>query len=454
MANAKKIKIGETTYDFKDQSASTSINSLTSRVSSLETDVSDLNENKLDENFYINNIAGIGELTTYMSDVLNAGVKQATVTIGTSDNEYSSTVCDFVCTGSNDNTAFQSAINALPENGGKIVILDGEYTIKKLLTCNKNVIFEGMGDGTIIKFDAESNSSANTGFLNITSAKHIVLRDMKITVGGRLNTWGSGNTDEYFIKGTGGTGSILLIDNCNISSKSTNRINITYNNSYFIAGFNNVIVNNSNFMLYFTTTTASCFNLFNSDSSNSTHIVNTSLNINITKLLDFHLIGGPIINSNSRSSNLTNSYVLIYLDASGQSANIGNCIKVTDSTIILSGVSGISFGNCNHGGGNTYTNTKIRNSYGTIYLDARRVIDCSIYSSSDIFLRPHGYSSVSYNSIIVSNNHIYGNAIKCYFGSTDVIFTNNIVNKSVTTINSASSKSIIKDNIVGDTQVI
>ena len=451
MANAKKIKIGETTYDFKDQSASASISSLTSRVSSLETDVSDLNENKLDENFYINNIAGIGELTTYVNDIIDAGVKQATVTIGTSDNEYSSTVCNFVCNGSNDKEVFQDAIDALPANGGKIVILEREYNINQKLVCNKNVIFEGMGDGTIIKVDAESNISANAGFLNITSAKHIVLRDMKITVGGCLNTWESGNTVEYFIKGTGGTGSILLIDNCNISSESTNRINIKYNDSYFITGFNNVIVNNSNFMLYFTTTTASCFNLFNSDSSNSTHIVNTSLNINITNLLDFHLIGGPTINSNSRSSNLTNSYVLIYLDASGQSANIGECIKVTDSTIILNGVSGISFGNCNHGGGNTYTNTKIRNSYGTIYLDARRVIDCSIYSPSDIFLKPHSYS---HNSIIVSNNHINGNAIKCYFGSTDVIFTNNIVNKSVTTIYNASSKSIIKDNIVSDTQAI
>lgn len=448
MANAKKIKIGETTYDFKDQAASTSINSLTSRVSSLETDVSDLNENKLDENFYINNIAGIGELTTYVNDIIDAGVKQATVTIGTSDNEYSSTVCDFVCAGLNDNTAFQSAINALPENGGKIVILDGEYNINQCLSCDKNVIFEGMGDGTIIKFDAESNKSA-TGFLNITSAKHIVLRDMKITVGGRLNTWG---TDEYFIKGTGGTDSILLIDNCNISSKSTNKINITYNDRHFITGFNKVIVNNSSFILYFTTTSATCTNLFDCAGSNAIHIINTSFNINISKLLDFHLIGHSSNTGNNTQNVLTNSHVLIYLNTNNQSANIGNCTKVMDSIIVLNGVSGISFGNCNHGGDNIYTNTKIKNTYGTIYLDARRVINCNIYSSSDIFLKPHGYNNNG--NIIVSNNHIYYNAIKCYYASTDVIFTNNIVNISTTSINNASSRSIIKDNIVSNTSTI
>ena len=450
MANAKKIKIGETTYDFKDQSASTSINSLTSRVSSLETDVSDLNENKLDENFYINNIAGIGELTTYVNDIIDAGVKQATVTIGTSDNEYSSTVCDFVCTGSNDKEAFQDAIDALPTNGGKIVILDGEYEINQQLVCNKNVIFEGMGIGsTIIKYNG-ANNDANAGlFNNTTGTIDVVFRDIEFNVKGYLRN-GSIPLTEYLINGS--SNSKLLIDNCAIITDSGSTINVKYDSESIIDGFDLINIINSVFNLHITglrdygvVSCMSCIRRYT-----GVKISNCSINVSLVDIVDFHFFPSLSSDSPFESNYISNSSITIKNDASsgGISADLGDNNKINNCRINITGKSGntIEFGNCQHYGRNTFINCYIRNYGGSLYLAANKIIGCTLISKTYIYIVP----SERTNFCIMTNNCIslaaYDN-IGCYRESTNIIFTNNMINKNITSINNATPSSVIKDNI-------
>lgn len=72
----------------------------------------------------------------------------ATYVIAASDS-VKKDAADYICTGTNDQNTIQSAINALPSGGGKIVLLEGTYTMSGGFTANKaNVTIEGMGIGT------------------------------------------------------------------------------------------------------------------------------------------------------------------------------------------------------------------------------------------------------------------------------------------------------------------
>lgn len=68
----------------------------------------------------------------------------------------------------------QPAINSLPSSGGKIILREGTYTITQPLTCNKDIIFEGMGVGTVISV------TGVTSLINNTAGKRITFRDVKI----------------------------------------------------------------------------------------------------------------------------------------------------------------------------------------------------------------------------------------------------------------------------------
>lgn len=72
--------------------------------------------------------------------------KYATVVVGASSAGYTASQVDYLCTGTNDQTVINQAIQALPSNGGKIVLLDGTYNISGQILINKaDVKIEGMG---------------------------------------------------------------------------------------------------------------------------------------------------------------------------------------------------------------------------------------------------------------------------------------------------------------------
>ena len=116
-------------------------------------------DNKLDANFVSNGYAGIDEVTTTLSDLWTERVAPpTTITIACSTSKHKNTA-DYCCTGTNDQTVIQQAIDALPATGGKIVLLEGTYNISGQINVNKpNVTICGMGNNTILKA-AKSSST-------------------------------------------------------------------------------------------------------------------------------------------------------------------------------------------------------------------------------------------------------------------------------------------------------
>lgn len=83
--------------------------------------------------------------------------RPATLIIGASTSEHLQGAVDYLCDGTNDSAVINAAIAALPESGGKIIILDGEYELSSTLTVAKpNVTIEGCNRATVL------NSSAST----------------------------------------------------------------------------------------------------------------------------------------------------------------------------------------------------------------------------------------------------------------------------------------------------
>lgn len=153
--------------------------------------------------FPSNGYSSMDEVTNEVSEIIEEHIAPpTTITIGNFKSKHSVTYCDYFCDGSTDTDVFQQAIDALPDDGGKIVILEGSYNISSQLICDKNVVLVGMGKSTTI-------NCTNHYFIKIRSAK-VVIRDIFINVTGNLQTsggliYGYNNSD-------------IIIDNCTIDA--------------------------------------------------------------------------------------------------------------------------------------------------------------------------------------------------------------------------------------------
>jgi len=91
-----------------------------------------------------------------------SGLKESTFVVAPSGGDY---------------TDIQTAIDALPSTGGKIVVMAGTYTPTADITLNKaNTILEGCGNSTIIQ---SSTNAVNAGVIKMTAAGCVV-RNMKV----------------------------------------------------------------------------------------------------------------------------------------------------------------------------------------------------------------------------------------------------------------------------------
>lgn len=78
------------------------------------------------------------------------GLRFATLVVAASDS-LDITRADYVCTGTNDDVTINTAIDALPAGGGKVVLLEGTYNCAGVMKLTDNLTLEGMGESTIIK---------------------------------------------------------------------------------------------------------------------------------------------------------------------------------------------------------------------------------------------------------------------------------------------------------------
>ena len=134
-------------------------------------------DEKLDSNFLLNGFAGIGEVTEKLADCS----RSATIVIGASDSRHASKYIhsvDYECSGTNDQTTIQQAIDALPSTGGKIVLLEGTYNISGTIDITKkNVTLQGLGRNVILKM---ATSTSNVNMFDISGATGLVISDIAI----------------------------------------------------------------------------------------------------------------------------------------------------------------------------------------------------------------------------------------------------------------------------------
>lgn len=72
--------------------------------------------------------------------------KSATITIASSNSsQYAKDAATFVCTGSNDDIVINSAIQALPENGGEIHLCGGLFITSNPIVIDRNIKISGEG---------------------------------------------------------------------------------------------------------------------------------------------------------------------------------------------------------------------------------------------------------------------------------------------------------------------
>lgn len=97
--------------------------------------------------------------------------------VGTSTTGWTVNDCDYLCDGTADDVEINAAIQALPAEGGEIVILDGTYNITATITMNKdNVTLSGNGNSTVLK--RMWDSTAREGIINVTS-NYTIIKTLK-----------------------------------------------------------------------------------------------------------------------------------------------------------------------------------------------------------------------------------------------------------------------------------
>ena len=107
-------------------------------------------------------------------------IRTARLTIGHVDAGWTVDDCDFLCEGLTDEITINSAIAALPVEGGEIVLLDGVYELAGKIVINKNnVVLRGNGRATELKRMWDSGVE-NEGMITIQNAYFAQVLNMSI----------------------------------------------------------------------------------------------------------------------------------------------------------------------------------------------------------------------------------------------------------------------------------
>ncbi len=99
----------------------------------------------------------------------------ATYVVGSSVSGYTENDVDYLCDGVDDHEQIQAAIEALPEGGGRIVLLEGTYNLNAQITITKsNLTLEGMGESTVL------SNSAQIHTIRGDNLSHVHIKRMRL----------------------------------------------------------------------------------------------------------------------------------------------------------------------------------------------------------------------------------------------------------------------------------
>jgi len=283
--------------------------------------------------------------------------KTARFVIGTSTAGWTAKDCDYLCDGTNDQEEIIQALNALPANGGEVVILDGTYNITASINVPKNnVSLRGNGNATILKrmynsTNADSGPTAR-GLITLNEKSGCKIQGLQID-GNKATYTASYNYGIYLYSSSDNT---ITSNTCNnngkgiyLSSSGNNTVtdNTCSNNEegiYLDLSNNNTITGNacnnnnyngiflyssSNNMVTCNTCNNNYYGIFLYSSSNNTVTCNTCNN------------GNNGIRLYSSSNNMVtgntcnNNYYGIHLYSSSNNTITGNTCNNNDCGINL-----------------------------------------------------------------------------------------------------------------------
>lgn len=320
---------------------------------------------------------------------------------------------DYYCDGTDDDVQIQAAIDALPANGGKVLLLEGiynltgvNYTTNILTTTNSNIVIEGQGKSTHIKIVTNESKY----IIYFDGVQNCVVKDLFIDGNGGLGGYAivfndsseckvlncaCGDTWADGIIGTNLSYSIIennKIYDCNRSSHGDTSSGIELED-----GCNHVIVNHN----YISNCNKGIWAKRHSAAA-LTHDIIISKNI----------LYNSEINLSSEDTNPIEDINVVGNILSGATT----CLPIVLTNVINSTIS------------DNILNSPVH-TYGGIYLPTTTnhiiVTGNKIYSASSAGV--YGYGS----SHIISNNYIsnpVGNGITGFY--PDGIISNNIVEGS------------------------
>ena len=341
--------------------------------------------------------------------------------IGTSTAGWTLDDCDYLCDGTADQVEINNAIQALPTNGGEIVILDGTYDIKAKINVTKdNVSIRGNGNATILK--RMYDSTAYEGVITLTSRSGCKIANLQV----------DGNESSY----TQFYNSGIYLDSSNNNIITSNTCN---NNNYGISvssSSNNTITGN-------TCNDNKSSGIYSEYSSSNTIAIGNTCNNNYNGIyLNYSnnntIIKGNTCDNNNRGINLNSSsndntitgntcnnnvHYGVYVNSS-----IGNTIVGTICN--NNGSGGIYLGGSNS---NTATSNTCNNNSNGIYLinSSNNTITgntcnrgtglATDYTESQYTIRLTGTGN-NYN--LISNNNCMGKAVTNEGGTGNTLVNN------------------------------
>ena len=161
----------------------------------------------------------------------SGGKKVCRLVVGASTSGWTANDCDYLCDGTADNVEINAAIQALPDTGGEVIILDGTYNLTGTINVNKqHMKLSGNGTSTVLK-----KMSTYGDILYLTSSNDENSLDgvtvENLAIDGNRSTYSDGQSN-YGIYG-------LDIINCVIKGVTSNHNNDA---GIYLSSFSNTIV--------------------------------------------------------------------------------------------------------------------------------------------------------------------------------------------------------------------
>jgi len=101
---------------------------------------------------------------------IRQNIRTATIVVAANDSLHKN-MADYVCDGTADDVEIQAALDALPAGGGKVVLLEGEYSIASTINLSDYQTLEGQGFNTILR---AKNGFGNYSVVYATGKTHAI----------------------------------------------------------------------------------------------------------------------------------------------------------------------------------------------------------------------------------------------------------------------------------------